>query len=184
MREINLLPKPKQQELRYEVLLNSLYKVIGISVVSFVLVFSVKLGTKLYLGSELASIQNQSEQLKGLVDKQDNAAIKNQIGQVNNEIADFSNLSAATPKWSKVLKAFAVLPPSGVKINSFVLDFGKKTVNINGTSPTRELVIQTYYNILRDSKEFYDIDYPLENIAKPKDINFHFTFFVRDDLLK
>lgn len=184
MKEINLLPKPKQEELRSEVLLSSLYKIIGISVVSFCVVFLAQLGTKFYLNSDLGAINDKITQLKGQVNKQDNASIKTQIANINNRIGDFKNLAGATPKWSKVLKAFAVLPPQDVKINSFVLDFGRKSVTINGFSPTREKVIDTYNSILADNKEFYNIDYPLENVAKPEDINFHFTFNIRDDLLK
>ena len=55
---------------------------------------------------------------------------------------------------------------------------------ISGYSPTRELVISLYNSILQDDQDFKNIDYPLENVAKAIDINFHFTFSIQDSLLK
>lgn len=184
MREINLLPKSKQSELHYEKVLHALFKVVWISVMSFAVVFLAQLAVKLYLEGQLRYLQAKTATLRGQVDKNENAQIRLEINAINNRIADFKNLSDGTPKWSKVLKAFAVLPPSEVRIETFNLDFTKKMVSITGVSPTREKVIETYYNILNDSKNFNNIDYPLENVAKPTDINFHFTFYVNDSLLK
>jgi len=184
MKTINLLPKNRQQELHYEVTLHALWVVVGLSLASFALVFLAQFATKFYLEIQAKNIKNQITLLQGQVDKQENAQVKAQVKAINDTVSDYKNLADASPKWSKVVKAFTNLPPDGVKINSFSVDIATKAVNITGIAPTRDLVIQLYNNILADPSEFYNIDYPLENIAKPANINFHFTFFVKDTLLQ
>jgi Tfp pilus assembly protein PilN len=97
---------------------------------------------------------------------------------------DFKNLAETTPAWSKVLLAFADQVPEGVQINSFSADLTTKKITISGFAPTREQVIQLYNNINDDKNRFKDINYPLENVSKPANINFHFTFYIKDELLK
>lgn len=184
MKTINLLPKLKQQEFHYEILLNGLWTVVTLSFISFALVFLVQIGTKLYLQGQTVDLKNQIAELQGQVNKQQNAEVKAQVKTVNALISDYQNLESASPKWSRVIKAFVVLPPAGVKINTFNADAAKKAVSITGTSPTREAVIALYNNILSDSKDFYNVDYPLENVVDSTDVNFHFTFYIRDALLQ
>jgi hypothetical protein len=135
------------------------------------------------LQSRLRTVLVSIEQLKSQVNKEDNAKLKKQITEINNIVSDYQNLAAANPLWSKVIKAFVLLPPPDVQINTFNVD-ASKTVTINGYSPTRESVIQLYNNILADSKNFYGVDYPFENVARATKVNFHFTFKAQDALLK
>jgi hypothetical protein len=184
MKTINLLPKIRQQEIRYEAMLGALWVIVSLSAASFALVFLAQIAVKVYLQIEAGSIKSQTAQLQSEVDKQQNADVKAQVKAVNDLISDYSNLVASSPKWSKVIKAFAPLPPQGVKINSFNIDPVGKSVTINGISPTRDLVIELYNNILNDSNDFYNINYPLENVVLPVNVDFHFTFFIQDKLLQ
>ncbi len=184
MRIINLLPKPRQQELRYAALLHSLWQAVGWSFFGFILVFLAQFGAKFYLQLQNQLIASQITQLQQQVNKQENAQLKAQVKAANDIISDYSNLAAAAPNWSRVIKAFAPLPPPGVKINNFGINTSAKSINISGIAPTRELVILLYNNILADKADFYNIDYPLENIAQPVNNNFHFTFYIQDRLLK
>jgi len=183
MHIINLLPKSRQKELYYSAILRGVYTLIALSLCSFVLVILAQYGTSLYLKNSLREVQASIAQIQSQVNKNQNSELKKQITQINNTVTDYKNLAAAAPKWSKVLKAFAPLPPPGVQINSFSIS-GGKTISITGFSPTRELVIQLYNNILHDTKDFNGIDYPFENVVQAKDIGFHFTFFINEALLK
>ncbi|MBI5530056.1 MAG: hypothetical protein HY918_00970 [Candidatus Doudnabacteria bacterium] len=184
MKLINLLPKNKQRELHYEVMLHSLWVLVWATAFSFILVLMAQFGTKFYLQIEAGVYKAEIADLQGQVSKQENADIKKKIKAVNDTVSDFQNLANSSPKWSKVIKAFVVLPPPGTKINTFVVEPVKKTITINGLSSSRETVIQLYNNILKDSAEFYNVDYPLENVAKPNNSPFHFTFSIQDSLLK
>jgi Tfp pilus assembly protein PilN len=184
MKIINLLPKTRQQELHYEVILHTLWVVVSLSLVSFVLVFLAQFGTKFYLQYEDNAIKQQVAQLQSQVDKQQNTEIKAKISAVNNLVSDYLNLAGSSPHWSKVIKAFAPLPPSGLKISTLSIDPNQDAVTITGLSPTRDLVILLYNNILNDTGDFYGIDYPLENVVNPVNVNFHFTFKIQNKLLQ
>jgi len=184
MKTINLLPKSRQEELRYEILLHSLWFVIILSLLSFAMVFLAQFGAKFYLQYQAVAIKDQISQLQIQVNQQQNADIKTKIQSINGLISDYNNLANNSPKLSRVIKAFAPLPPAGVKINSFAVDPTAKTISITGTSPTRDLVIKLYNNILLDTKDFSNIDYPLENVVEPTNVNFHFTFNIQDGLMK
>jgi hypothetical protein len=184
MKQINLLPKPRQEEIHYQSVLRGLYIIIAISIASFALVLFAQFGIKFYLGIEYKDTEYQIAQIKTQVDKKENSQIKDQISEINGKISDYKNLADSAPKWSKVLKAFSVLPPEGVKINSMSVDFRSKSIIINGFAPTRELVIAMYESVKKDTGHFNNIDYPLENVIKPKDIHFHFSFYINDSLLK
>lgn len=183
MKIVNLLPQSRQDELRYEAVYHSLVTIFIFSLLSFALVFIIQFGTKFYLEAKEKSLDTSIEQLKSQINKQENADVKKKVQAINDVITDFNTLANSSPKWSKVIKAFAVLPPEGVKITNFNIDVNKKSIVINGQSPTRELVIQMYNNILNDKKNFYNVDFPLENVVKPFDIGFHFSFYIQDELL-
>jgi Tfp pilus assembly protein PilN len=184
MRIINLLPKSKQREFQYEVTLHSLWAFCAVSAGSFALVFLALFGTRLYVQWQGAQIEQQTQQIKNFANKQENTQLRNQVKSINNVFGDFQNLADATPRWSKVLSAFTPLVPENVKISSFSADLKTKKVQILGYSPTREAVIDLYNNINKDSKDFFNIDYPLENVSKPENISFHYSFSIKDDLLK
>ncbi len=184
MRIINLLPKDKQEELKHEAIYHGLVKLVWISLFTYLLVFGSQLGTKAYLEYKATTLESDIERLKQQVNKQDNAAIKKEITGINNIVNDFKSLYEGAPHWSNVLKEFSKLPPTSVTISSLQVDLKTKAVSINGYAPTREAVIELYNNILRDEKHFTGVDYPLENVAKPTENNFHFTFYVQDAVLK
>ena len=174
MKTINLLPKLRQLELRYIAMLRSVWVVVMLSAASFAAVFLVQAGARLYLHAEAASIEKEIAELQEQVKKEENAKVKAQVKIANDLVSDYKNLADASPKWSK----------EGVRINNFAIDPLKKSVNISGFSATREAVIELYKNILADADNFFGIDYPLENVSKPANINFHFTFFVSNGLLQ
>jgi Tfp pilus assembly protein PilN len=184
MKIINLLPKPKQQELKYEAIFHSLLMVLWVTLGSFLLVFAIQFATKFYLEFEAKSIANNIVVLQQAVNKQDNTTVKTEVTAVNNVVLDFKNLSDSSPKWSKLIKAFVPLVPDGVHINSLTVDAKNKNVLVTGYSPTRELVIEFYNNVLADSDHFSNIDYPLENVSKRTNINFHNSFLVKDSVIK
>src|SRR4051812_16690938 len=118
MKTINLLPKPKQQELRSEAVFHGMMVMVWISVFSFAAVFLVQFGTRLYLYYQSKTFASDIEQLTADVNKQDNTKVKAEVGAVNTVISDFKNLSDAAPKWSGLIKAFVPLVPPGVRVNT------------------------------------------------------------------
>lgn len=182
MKIINLLPKIRQEELRYERMFESMLIVLWLTVASFVFVIGAQLVVKIYLERASSNVASDIQNLKNQVSKGENEQLKKRIAVINNYIADYKNLSYV-PKWSKALESFAKLPPEEVGINTLNLDLKTKSVRIQGFAPKRENVIELYNNI-KNSKDFKDIDYPLQNVAKPVENDFHFNFYISDELIK
>ncbi len=184
MKKINLLPKTKQREFRYELLYKSIRMFVIVSMSTFALVFVGQLITKLVLEHRLSTLGADIEQAKLSANKSENAKLKEQIKLLNAQIADFKTLSDRVPHWSKVLEAFVKLVPSGVKINTFAADIQRKRVDINGIAQARSDALDLHKNISAATNEFLDINYPFENLVKERYTNFRYTFTIKESLLK
>ena len=183
MKIVNLLPKYKQRELRFENYFHSVFVAGIVGIISLLLVVVIQFGINAYLQRQTTQLTTQIEQAKKLSNKQENAQLKTLVQDVNNKLKDYGDLVAASPAWSEALRAFAAQVPPGVKITLFSADTAKDQVDITGYAPARDQVIQLYNNIVADKDHFYDINYPLENVARPVNVDFHFTFFVQDKVL-
>ncbi len=184
MKIINLLPKSKQKELQYESLFHSVSTAAIIGVSSLILVVLLQTGLGIYLQRQQSSVTDQIEQTRRLSNKEENAKLKTEIDGVNFKLKDYQDLSNAAPAWSKALRAFVNTVPAEIKISSFVADTANKQIDITGYAPTREQVIGLYNKISDDKEHFHGINYPLENVAKPTEVDFYFTFFVHDAVLQ
>ncbi len=183
MKRINLLPQNKQSELYYENLFHSVSVAAVIGTAILLLGILAQAGVWIYLQRSETKISAEVEVLKQQIDKSENAELKQEIKVINSQMVDFQNLNKISPQWSKVLESFARLVPEGVKITEFTAESKKGQIDISGYSPTREQVIELYNNINTDKTNFKDINYPLENVAKPTDVQFNFSFFIQDGIL-
>lgn len=183
MKRLNLLPKPKQQELRYEHLFHAVSVALVLSTAMILLGVIAQLGVWAYLDRTQAARMRDIETLKQQIDKTEHSQQKEEIKLVNNQMTDFITLSTLTPQWSQVLEAVTKHVPNSVKISSITAVASTGKIDIVGYSPTRESVIELYNNINADKDHFKEIDYPLENVSKPTDVQFNFTFFINDEVL-
>jgi hypothetical protein len=76
-----------------------------------------------------------------------------------------------------------VLPPLTVHIGTLEANVTKKQITITGYGAERDPVIALHDVIFADKDHFKNVDYPLENIAQPSNISFHYTFTIQDSLL-
>lgn len=183
MKRINLLPQHKQSDLYYEDLYHSVNTLVVLSVVILLLGIVAQVLVWIYLQRKEVAIVERVTEMQQQIDKSENAQVKLEIREINTLMKDFEGLTNSTPQWSRVLKAFARLVPNGVLISSFVADSKTGEIEISGYGPTREQVIELYNNINGDKTNFKNINYPLENVSKPVDVQFNFTFFIQDGIL-
>ncbi len=184
MKIINLLPRHKQQELRYEDLFHSVFRACGVAVLILLAVLIAQIGEKFYLNYSAQNFVTETESIRKATNKSENTQLKETIKLSNAQMTDYKTLTDTVPNWAHVLADFASQVPPGVTINGFSASMETKKIMITGQSPTREAVIQMYTNINGDTANFKDIDYPLENVAKPTDVTFHYSFTVKDEALK
>ena len=184
MKQINLLPKSKQQELARENLFRGVVRFSEVSFLTFLLVAVGQFATWSYLKADEASLGRDIEKIKAVSNKDENAALKAQIREINGQITDFRSLIDGSPTWSKVVRQIALHVPAEVRISTIISDTKTKKLEIRGFSPTREQVLRFYNDIKDDSDNFASINYPLQNVSRPTDVNFLFTIELKESLLK
>lgn len=183
MKRMNLLPKQRQAELRYERLFHGVTVAAVMATAILLLGVVAQLAVWTYFNQSQGSTIRAIDELKQAIDKTEYSQLKQEIRKVNAQMVDFENLALATPQLSKVLEAFARDVPRDVKIDRLNIDLSTNKVDISGYSPTREAVIDLYNNINNNKVHFKDIDYPLENVAKPTDVQFKFTFYINPEVI-
>lgn len=184
MKQINLLPKPKQKELANETLFRGVVRFLEVSALTFLLVFLAQLATWSFLRADEANLGKKTEAIKKLSNKEENAKLKEQIREINGQINDFKNLLDGAPTWSKAMRQVAQHVPNGVRITNVVADTKTRKLEVRGYSPTRESVLDFYNAVRNDTEHFVGINYPLENVARPIDVSFLFTIELKETLLK
>lgn len=180
---INLLPKDQQSELGRRSWYRALIHFYMLALCLFALATLLFGGSWWYLHLAEKSLANEADDLRTRSTTQETTDLKKQIKSINNQIEDYNNLTTALPRWSVLLRELAVVVPNGVQIQNFSVDSTKRQVIIAGFASTREQAIVLHDNIAADTKYFSNIDYPLENVAKPNNVSFHYTFLVKPEVL-
>jgi len=183
MRIINLLPKYEKEAYRKLRILSHLREFTLWSFVTYVVVLAILIGTHFYIQKNLFNIDNDIALEKQIIAKADNAAIKSQLDFNNGSVADYNQLAQTNPTWSRVLEGFSNLVPQGVAIKEFSANLADGKIQINGTAQTRDAVLVLRQNIIASSL-FQNIDFPLDNLQKPTNTSFHYTFFLKTGVLK
>jgi hypothetical protein len=184
MKRLNLLPKEKQRTLALENLFRGIVRFIELAALTFVVVFVAQLLTWSFLRAYAANLDGKIEAIKKVSDKGENAKLKAQIREINGQINDFKTLLDTTPAWSKAVKRVIFHIPPDVRVTGFNAERTTRKLEIRGFSPTREKVIEFYNAVKADTDHFKDIDYPLDNVTKPTNVNFRFTIELQETLLK
>ncbi len=182
MKVVNLLPPAEQQILNQEKILGNVRSFIYLSLLSYVLLFATMFGFRSYLLGSVSNLDSEIQKTKDIISKQNNNALKTEIEYNNNLVLDYNKLYQGNPKWSGVLVDFAKLVPAGVVVNSFTADTNTGRVDIAGKSALRDSVLLLRQNILASS-DFKNIDLPFDNIAKPVNVDFHYTFYLNENIL-
>lgn len=183
-KQINLLPKSKLKQLELRSWFFGLVSLYVIAGISFGIVLAVQGGILWYLKVRAKGLEAETETLRQFASAKESTDVRNQVTFINNRVNDYNNLARGTVRWSKLLTLFSEVVPAGVQIQSFAVDSIKKQVAISGYAPTRELVILLHDNIAAKPRYFTKLDYPLENVTRPTNIAFHYTFTVQEEALK
>lgn len=182
MKTINLLPSSEQEILRQEKMLATLRRFVIVSFLSYAAVALVFIASRFFLLEHLSTLDVEIQKQKIIISKQDNTALKTQVEKNNAIVSDYNNLAQANPRWSAVLEEFALLVPADLVVKSFSANTATGKIDIAGSSLSRDSVLRLRAN-LASSKLFKNVDLPLENLQKPFNADFHYTFYLQDKVL-
>lgn len=178
----NLLAKEDQKEIRLEKATAAILNFFIWVVMSLAVLAVFVIAGRIYLTGELSRTGTNIALQKQVVSQEENLQLKKTLGEFNTHLTNLVNLDQHQGQWSEVLISFTRLLPVGVAIDSFTGERETGRVRISGFAKTRESVLRLRQNLLA-SGDFTDVNFPLSNLVKPKDLSFNYTFFVRPSLL-
>jgi Tfp pilus assembly protein PilN len=183
MRSANLLPREEKELLEKERLLLAVRRFIIFSALSYAIVFGMLFTAGLYDRLLLESVDSQIQQEDTGEAKKANAELKTKIDRYNSIFNDYNTIAANNPEWSNVLLEFAGLVPADIVIQSFNANTASGKIEVSGFARNRDSVLKLRDD-LQNSDYFKNTDFPLENLTKPGNLSFRYTFFLEENVLK
>lgn len=183
MKQINLLPKSERQELKLQLFSEQFISFWIWVMISLVFLVGLTYSAKIYLSGQVASAESQINLEKQVLKTSDNEMLKQKVDELNNQINLIKSMDGQHYYWSKALVEVGNLLPTDISLDSLSMDRTTGKVDIKGTAADRESVLKFWANIHK-SEIFRNVNFPLENLNRPKDDPFVFSFFIVPDKLK
>jgi uncharacterized membrane protein len=183
MKRINLLPKTQQQEL---VLLFLSQKILLFwiwIVITLVIFLILTLAGKSYLSRQLADVSHQVETKKAVLKSSDNELLKQQVGNLNNQILAIKNINAQHYQWAAALIELGNLFAQDLSMDLITVDRATGKVDVKGTAATRESVLK-FWSDIHKSTYFKNINFPLSNLNRATNDSFTFSFYLNPEQIK
>lgn len=173
---INLLPNKYKQELKLRFLERKIIAFAGF-LSGLILLLIICLGC-IYLVLYLTQIKQSSgifQQAHGL--EQQVSSLNQELSSlINQRIERIDQIQKKQIYWSQILEKLAQITPNGVRLES--LETSDNQVQMSGYAQTRDLIV-SFQQILQQESQFIEIDSPLSNFVKQKDLDFYFSFKIK-----
>jgi len=175
---INLLPIKEKKELKSYILQDNIV-VVGeflIGTILFFILFFTALWLFLYhTRDKLETTSDLFAQAQAL-EKRVNNLNKELSSSINQRLEYIKQLQKEQIVWSIVLAKIAQITPRNVRFETMEVNNDK--IQIGGYAVARDDVIN-FQKILEQEPQFIEIDSPLSNFVKQKDVNFVFSFKIK-----
>jgi len=177
--KINLLPAQKKQELKLRFFERKVVA-FGAFLTTLILFLIICLAI-IYLTLYLTQLQiKQSNALFNQAQE-----LGEQVVELNQELSGFINqrleylakIIEEQVTWSPILEKLAQIVPKNTRLES--LEINNKEIKIGGYAETRDDVL-LLQKILGQEKQFIDINSPLSNVVKQKNIDFYLSFKIKE----
>jgi Tfp pilus assembly protein PilN len=177
MIRLNLLPPQEKKEiefLRFFRLIASL----GIWLTVILIIFSLILVSAFFsLDLLLDSQQELIETRKQEEKNQSLAQIEERINQANSNISKIFLKQQGIILWTLILEELTEIIPEGLSLDLLSSSKESRKIKLNGFSPDRDKLL-VFAESLKQSSYFQDIESPLSNLIKQKDIDFTLNFLI------
>jgi len=151
--------------------------ILGILIIAIALLGIIWFSINIELNGVAANLAQIQFGLKG----QDLKAQQGLVNTLNADLKTISNLQKNQKNYSHLLISLADLVPDGIRITN--LSFNEKNAaSLSGHAQRREQII-AFQEALEKSNLFENIKNPLENLVKQTDIDFNFSFTIKNGAL-
>jgi len=182
-KNINLLPPDEQKQNRIadiNVEVRNFGFWIGLSLVILAGFFAVN---EIILLRELDANAEEISTKNAELAELKKTPLRQQMESLNLDLRNFFVLSTAEVYWSNALIELASALPADVTLDHLKLDKKLSRIEIDGHSSTRNSVLVLRENILA-SPYFRNINFPLANLEKEKNLNWKYRFYVNPEAFK
>lgn len=176
---INLLPTKEKKELKLCILERNII-IFGsflISIILFLIICLVIIYLALFLTQSKIKQSNILFSQAQELEKQVNVLNKELSGFINQRLEHINQIEKEKIYWSQVLEKLAEIIPKNTYLALLEID---EKVKIGGHAKTRDDVL-LFQKILEQEEQFTEIDSPLSNFVKQKNVDFHFSFKINHE---
>jgi len=173
--DINLLPPAYRQKIKLEQINFWIIKsgFLGLFIFSF-FVF-ILLVVYSFLVIQHNSVIHQIEQAKFILERQNKEEIETRVAEFNKIVERLNTLQKQRTEYSWFLIKLAKLVPSEIYFDRILINKNQQ-VYLVGYAQTRDRLLE-FKEKLEDYGEFFEIDFPLSNLVKAKDVDFTIKFY-------
>lgn len=183
MKQINLLPKSEQKDLKLQFFSEQLVRFWIWVLISLALFLGLTYLAKEYLNSQIADTDGLIALERQILRSDDNEQLKLEVEGLNNQMLSIRSLSNQHYYWSEALIELARLLSPDVHLDLVVMDRASGKVQIQGTAGNRENVLKFWADVHK-SEYFKNIDFPLANLNRATQDPFTFNFFINAEKLR
>lgn len=182
MKIINLLPENEVKELQLRLASNQLLKFFVVIFISLAICFTGALVMRFYIEGSIAQTKVEVANLQQQLSSSNNQALEKQVKALNTQIRNVKAIDQQHYYWSKALVELSNVTPAGMHIDVVSADRASGQIQISGVADKRDLVLQFWSNV-KKSNLFANIDFPLNNLERPTNTSFSFTFYVNTSVI-
>lgn len=178
MLKLNLLPPQEKKKIEWA---NLSRLVISLSIwfIIFLTVFNLFLVGDLFFFStlldsqkKLLTVRETDPNVRHLIE------IEEKIGQSNQLAKRIGQKQKDLILWLPLLEEMSQITPNGVYLTAFSYQTAQNQISLTGWADQRENLL-LFQDSLKESPSFAEVESPLTNLLKQRDINFNFTLLLK-----
>ena len=175
MLKLNLLPSQEKKELKTAEM-NQWFILFGGWLFFFLIIFILLCLSVYFYLSILVRAQNDLMEAQERHNKtQELAQFEKQIQEANQSVSQVYGLQKGLKSLTPVLEELVGLAPEGVSLTDFSYEKSFSRIELNGRALLREQFL-IFQKKIEESPDFTDIDSPISNLLKQKDVDFVLSF--------
>lgn len=180
---INLLPPDYQRDARLG-RLNFQILSFGIWSIASLLIFAAILfASFVVLRQRLSGVEQEIVGESKVLDELKETSVRKEVEAYGQNLKNFETLTKARDNWSAVLVELANDLEKDMTLDTLTVGRLDRKVEVAGHAGSRSSVLKFRQSLIA-SAHFVNVNFPLANLEKPKDLNWKYRFYVKPEFLK
>ncbi|HNV97369.1 MAG TPA: hypothetical protein PKL13_03645 [bacterium] len=169
---LNILPKELKQDIKFSIINEIVKKIIVLFILVLIFYSAILLFANFILldNMKIRNINSSNSNLNNNSEKE----VNNPSLQINNIL----NIQSKFFKPSLIIADMATISGDGISFESIYIDKVTNKISISGFAKTRDDLLY-FKNNLMDSKNYSNVNFPIENLLTKEKIIFNLSFDIK-----